>query len=60
MPIAFELQQGLPCVFTNLPNLVPIDPLAPPASVVPATWSALAENECKNFDIPLPLSDENR
>ena len=22
MPIAFEIQQGLPCVFTNLPNLV--------------------------------------
>ena len=21
MPIAFEIQQGLPCVFTNLPNL---------------------------------------
>ena len=21
---------------------------------------AVAENECKNFDIPLPLSDENR
>ena len=39
---------------------VPIDLLAHPASVGPATWSALAENECKNFDIPLPLSDENR
>ena len=24
MPIAFEIQQGLPCVFTNLPNLVNI------------------------------------
>ena len=22
MPIAFEIQQGLPCVFTNLPNLL--------------------------------------
>ena len=22
MPIAFEIQQGLPCVFTNLPNLI--------------------------------------
>ena len=22
MPIAFELQQGSPCVFPNLPNLV--------------------------------------
>ena len=21
MPIAFKIQQGLPCVFTNLPNL---------------------------------------
>ena len=25
MPIAFEIQQGLPCVFTNLPNLISID-----------------------------------
>ena len=25
MPIAFEIQQGLPCVFTNLPNLTYID-----------------------------------
>ena len=22
MPIDFEIQQGLPCVFTNLPNLL--------------------------------------
>ena len=22
MPIAFEIQQGLPCVVTNLPNLL--------------------------------------
>ena len=22
MPIAFEIQQGSPCVFTNLPNLM--------------------------------------
>ena len=25
MPIAFEIQQGLPCVFTNLPNLIMTD-----------------------------------
>ena len=24
MPIAFEIQQGMPCVFTNLPNLTNI------------------------------------
>ena len=39
---------------------VPIGPPGSPESAGPVTWSALAENECKNFDIPLPLSDENR
>ena len=27
MPIDFEIQQGLPCVFTNLPNLIKAKPL---------------------------------
>ena len=27
MPIAFEIQQGLPCVFTNLPNLIKVPKL---------------------------------
>ena len=27
MPIAFKIQQGLPCIFTNLPNCV--EPPAP-------------------------------
>ena len=44
MPIAFELQQGSPCVFPNLPNLI----LSHISNMNFQFWAVLGSQGCRD------------